>query len=248
VLSQGGTAVIQPNEMTFNRIYDSSQAWNLQPSVQTETATVAELIDLILGTRQAGATLLSQIDYQSLSTKNLPSHLLSMLQAGTAPDRLGLTARQLTKLRATLELGKRLYCAPPVEGEVLDDPSKAAAAVQYTIGYESVEKFVVLVLDMKHRLLAQVLIGSGSIRETVASPRDIFRAVLLANGARCIVAHNHPSQSIEPSPEDLEITRSLLQVGRAIDVPLLDHLIVSHSRCLSLHQTTDLWQQIPQGI
>jgi hypothetical protein len=80
--------------MTFNRIYDSGQAWNLHPSVQTETATVAELIDLILGTRQTGETLLSQMDHQSLSAKNLPSHLLSTLQAGTAPDRLGLTAKQ----------------------------------------------------------------------------------------------------------------------------------------------------------
>ncbi|MCU0567191.1 MAG: DNA repair protein RadC [Oculatellaceae cyanobacterium Prado106] len=232
--------------MSFNRVHDSTSPWKLQSTQEPAIATLAKLVDTILGTQQMGQLLLQQISNGDGSPAHLQRQLLSIIQPGTAPEPLGLTAKRFARLRAAIELGKRLYCPATTERETLDNPVKAAAMLQYSIGYEPIEKVVVLVLDVKHRLLSQVLIGSGSLRETIAHPRDIFRAVLLGNGACCILAHNHPSGDTTPSQDDISLTENLLQAAKTISVPLIDHLIISQGHFTSLRQTTQLWHKFPQ--
>jgi DNA repair protein RadC len=113
--------------------------------------------------------------------------------------------------------------------------------------WQNKERFAVLLLDVKHRLLATQVISVGTATETIAHPRDIFREVIRQGATRVIVAHNHPSGSVEPSPEDLQLTRQLLAGAQFLSIPLLDHLILGQGNFLSLRQTTDLWQDYPQG-
>ncbi|MEM9136093.1 MAG: JAB domain-containing protein, partial [Cyanobacteria bacterium P01_F01_bin.42] len=75
----------------------------------------------------------------------------------------------------------------------------------------------------------------------LANPREIFREVIRNGATRMIVAHNHPSGSLDPSAEDITLTQQLLEGAALLEVPLLDHLILGQGEFCSLRQTTDLW-------
>lgn len=194
--------------------------------------------------------LLSQILGESISGKLI--HALignAVVQTGVTrtlllnhlDSNLGLTAKQLSKLKAAVELGRQLFLPAAQAGQVVDSPEIASMILNRAIGYAPVENFCVLILDIKHRLIATEIISVGTATETLAHPRDVFGCVLRLGGIRCIVGHNHPSGSLEPSIEDISLTQQLLQSGNCLSVPLLDHLIVSQGNFKSLRQETALW-------
>ncbi|MCY7286297.1 MAG: DNA repair protein RadC, partial [Cyanobacteria bacterium CAN_BIN43] len=130
---------------------------------------------------------------------------------------------------------------------VVDDPAIAAAVLSQDLMWQPQEKFAVLLLDIKHRLVGTQIISIGTATETIAHPRDIFREVIRQGAVRLIVAHNHPSGILDPSPEDLALTRQLLAGGQLLGIPLLDHLILGNGDHCSLRQTTALWQAVEDG-
>jgi DNA repair protein RadC len=144
-------------------------------------------------------------------------------------------------------LGKRVFQTRPAELTIVDDPAVAAAALAADLMWQTQERFAVVLLDIKHRLLGTHVISIGTATETIAHPRDIFREVIRQGATRLIVAHNHPSGSVEPSHEDLDLTRQLLAGAHLLGIPLLDHLILGNGEYSSLRQTTLLWDEYPQG-
>jgi DNA repair protein RadC len=108
------------------------------------------------------------------------------------------------------------------------------------------ERFAILLLDVKNRLLGTRIITIGTATETLASPREIFREVIRQGATRVIVAHNHPSGSLEPSEQDIELTRQLLAGAALLDISLLDHLILGNGTHQSLREITTLWNDSPQ--
>jgi DNA repair protein RadC len=87
----------------------------------------------------------------------------------------------------------------------------------------------------------------GTATETLASPREIFREVIRQGATRVIVAHNHPSGNVEPSSQDIELTRQLLAGAQLLGIPILDHLILGNGNHQSLRELTSLWEDYPQG-
>ena len=97
------------------------------------------------------------------------------------------------------------------------------------------ERFVLLVLDGKHRMLSDHLISMGTVTTCLVHPREVMRKVLLQPGAAAfVVAHNHPSGDPEPSVEDKAVTRRLLACGSTFGIPLLDHVVCGHTTWASL--------------
>jgi DNA repair protein RadC len=109
--------------------------------------------------------------------------------------------------------------------------------------WQTQERFAVLFLDIKHRILGTKVITIGTATETLAHPRDVFKEVIRQGATRLIVAHNHPSGSLDPSQEDIVLTRQLLEAANILGIPLLDHLILGNGDFVSLRQTTSLWQE-----
>jgi DNA repair protein RadC len=109
--------------------------------------------------------------------------------------------------------------------------------------WQEQERFAVLLLDVKHRILGSKVITIGTATETLAHPRDIFREVIRQGATRVIIAHNHPSGVLEPSPEDISLTEQLLAASKVLAIPLLDHLILGNGDYCSLRQRTNLWQE-----
>ena len=96
-------------------------------------------------------------------------------------------------------------------------------------------------------MLGTQVITIGTATETLAPPREIFREVIRQGATKLIVAHNHPSGNVEPSPEDIELTRQLLSGAQFLGIPLLDHLILGDGNYQSLQEITSLWEECPQG-
>jgi DNA repair protein RadC len=94
-----------------------------------------------------------------------------------------------------------------------------------------VEKFWVLCLDRKNRLIRQVEITSGTATATLAHPREVFRAAVRESAAAIACAHNHPSGDPAPSSADMQATRMLREASRAVDIPLIDHVVVGRVEC-----------------
>lgn len=88
------------------------------------------------------------------------------------------------------------------------------------------EKFVLLMLATNGSMIGLNVVSIGTLDASLVSMRETFKPALLANAASIIVAHNHPSGNLDPSPQDVAITRKLTEAGRLLDIPVKDHLIV----------------------
>ena len=155
----------------------------------------------------------------------------------------GVGPVRAAQLVAAIQLGKCLLPQAVSTAQVIDDPSLAADAVYNDLMWAPREKFAVLVLDIKHRLLATAVISTGTASETMADPKEIFSEVYKLGGQRCILAHNHPSGSLEPSPEDINLTKQLLNAQKYTGIIILDHIILGQGGYNSIRQTTDLWSR-----
>lgn len=144
-------------------------------------------------------------------------------------------------------MGKRTFQFRPLDKTPIDSPVAAVAALSQDLMWQNQERFAVLLLDVKNRLLGTQVITIGTATETLASPREIFREIIRQGATRTIVAHNHPSGNVEPSPEDIELTRQLLAGAQLLGIPLLDHLILGNGNHQSLREITTLWNDYPQG-
>ncbi|WP_110987551.1 RadC family protein [Acaryochloris thomasi] len=214
--------------------------------------TSAELLAILLGTGQ-GAGKLSAVGLGQLILHELGEHqheplaILRNINAAELMQIEGIGPAKATTILAAIELGKRVFQTRPAELTIVDDPAVAAAALAGELMWQTQERFAVVLLDIKHRLLGTHVISIGTATETIAHPRDIFREVIRQGATRVIVAHNHPSGSIDPSHEDVELTRQLLAAAQLLGIPLLDHLILGNGEYSSLRQTTLLWDECPQG-
>ncbi|PZO16899.1 MAG: hypothetical protein DCF25_11940 [Leptolyngbya foveolarum] len=175
------------------------------------------------------------------SDRNVQQRLREALRSGSLSVK-GLGPNGLKRLQSAISLGRALYNDVPATGTVIDDPSVAANAF-HAIACEPVEKFAAIALNVKYQILSVRIISIGTATETCAHPRDIFRWVMQSGGTRCVVGHNHPSGSVEPSAEDLVLTKQLIEGGKLLGIPVLDHVIVSGGEHISIRQNTHLWAE-----
>jgi DNA repair protein RadC len=218
----------------------------------SHSLTDAELIAILLGTGQ-GPGKLSAVGLGQYLLQQLSQHqrnsltVLRDIHVAELMKVPGIGPAKATTIVAAIELGKRAFSSLPDAPTVIENPETAAALLANQLMWQSQERFAVLLLDVKHRLLSTQIISIGTATETIAHPRDIFREVIRQGATRVIVAHNHPSGQLEPSPEDIALTRQLLSGAQLLGIPLLDHLILGNGNFSSLRQTTTLWDDYPQG-
>lgn len=118
----------------------------------------------------------------------------------------------------------------------LNSSKLVANYLKENIGKENKEFFVALYLDSRNSLIKKSNISVGSLTTSVVHPREVFKEALQLSAAQIIVAHNHPSNDTEPSPEDIALTRRLWDTAKILGVELLDHLIVTSSSYFSFKE------------
>ena len=123
-----------------------------------------------------------------------------------------------------------------LEPTVIRHPSDALPILDSELSELAYEKFVALALNTKNHLTAVLPVSNGSLNASIVHPRELFQRAILANSAALIVAHNHPSGDPSPSPEDIALTRKLVEAGELLDIPVLDHLILGYGRYISFKE------------
>jgi hypothetical protein len=98
------------------------------------------------------------------------------------------------------------------------------------------EETWVLLLNTKHKITHEAMVYRGTINSAVIRPVEIFKAAARANASAIMLSHNHPSGDPSPSPEDVAVTRSLVQAGQVLGVELLDHIVVGRDCWVSLKE------------
>ena len=203
-----------------------------------------ELLAILLGTGsgQLSAVGLGQYLLQALGQQQQDA--LAVLRDIKPAELMaipGIGPAKATTILAAIELGKRVFLSRPLERTPIDSPELAAMALAPELMWAETERFALLLLDVKHRLIGSRVLTIGTATETLVHPRDIFREAIRLGATRLVVGHNHPSGHLTPSPADLALTQQLLQCSQILDIPLLDHLILGQGNYCSLRSTTRLW-------
>ena len=102
------------------------------------------------------------------------------------------------------------------------------------------ELFLVITLNASNEIIAIHIASMGSANMTIIQPREIFKHAVRDNVAAIIVAHNHPSGALEPSHEDVGITQRIIEAGKILGIPVIDHLIISKLNYYSFGQDGEI--------
>ena len=124
----------------------------------------------------------------------------------------------------------------PAPREQIKSPADVAALLMIELAHLDQEEFRVLHLDTKNRLQSMITLYRGSLNSATVRVGEVYKAALRLNSAAIIVAHQHPSGCPEPSPEDLLVTRQIVEAGKLLDVECLDSLVIGRGRWVSLRE------------
>lgn len=162
--------------------------------------------------------------------------LAGLLQSG-AQDLArikGLGPAKRAELMAVFELARRALAERLREREAFESPGAVRQYLQLHLAHKPHEVFAVMFLDSQNRLLALEELFRGTLGQTSVYPREVVLRALHHHCAGVVLAHNHPSGSVQPSRADEALTRSLKAALALVDVRVLDHVIVAPGQSLSM--------------
>ena len=149
----------------------------------------------------------------------------------------GLSEAKACQLLAAVELGRRFVSLAPEERVVINSPQDVANLLMAEMAVLDQEHLKALLLNTKNEVLGIREIYVGNVNSSVVRPAEVFRPAVRDNATSVIVVHNHPSGDPTPSPEDVSITRNLIEAGKMMAVDVLDHLVIgSGNRFVSLKE------------
>jgi DNA repair protein RadC len=137
----------------------------------------------------------------------------------------GMGTAKACALAAALELGRRFFS---LRGKRIGMPKDLFPLINHYADRRQ-EHFLCVSLNGAHEIICIRQVSSGLVNKTVVHPREVFADPLTDRACAVIVAHNHPSGNIDPSKEDIDITKRLREAGEVLGIPLLDHLVFSDS-------------------
>jgi DNA repair protein RadC len=148
----------------------------------------------------------------------------------------GVGVAKAVQFKAAFELGRRLLIESPDERPQVLSPGDAARLLMGEMSLLSQEQLRVVLLDTRNRVLGMQTVYVGSLSSAVVRVSEVFREAITRNCAAIIVAHNHPSGDPDPSPEDVAITRRIVEAGHLLGIEVLDHLVIGYQRYVSLKE------------
>jgi DNA repair protein RadC len=194
-------------------------------------------------------TCLSQVPDEELLTAFLPYVMVKELVAeyGTVQKILlsaypgefqllrGIGPVKAKQLQYICELAKRLYKANADLPSIIRTPKDAFDRLQ-EMQHLGQEQIRVLYLTTKNGVMAEEIVVQGTLHTAVVGPREIFCRAVRLRAASIIIVHNHPSGDPTPSSEDIALTKKLVEAGKILEIPVLDHVIIGQGRYVSLKE------------
>jgi DNA repair protein RadC len=230
--------IVDPNQKNSGRtsMADTTQGYRIKDLQESqrprerlekygaEVLNDAELIAILLrvGTKGASAVQVAQrllFLYGGLDG----------VQRSSFPDLChvdGVGPAKAAQIKAAVELGRRIASMKPEERRLISSPQDVADQVQYKMAVLEQEELWVLLLDTRNHHLRTEHLYRGSLNASTVRPAEIFKAGIRHNAAALIIVHNHPSGDPSPSSEDINLTRMLIDAGKMLELPVLDHVVI----------------------
>jgi len=198
-----------------------------------EALSSQELLALILGRGVKGESVL--VTAQRLlsefgNVKNISQASLEELSAIK-----GMGTAKASQLKAAFELGRR---KEEVTGEQIAVKSHkdVIKLVKQRLKDKKKEHFLILCIDTRNNLIKISNISTGTLDANLVHPREVFKEAIQALSSSIILVHNHPSGNPEPSDADIDITKRILETGKAVGIDILDHIIIANNRSFSFKE------------
>lgn len=214
--------------MRISDIPDSSKPRERFLKVGPEALSDAELMAIILRT---GTINENVVEMSNRLLHEYPLEKLFDCSLKELEKIKGIGKAKAMQVLAMSELGKRYNQAK--------SPIKKIAKAEDVFGYfheklkdEKQENFYVLLLNSQNHVVKEELISKGVLDAAIIHPREVFRAAIKNSAKKMILIHNHPSGNPQPSPEDISITKTLIEAGKLIDTKVLDHVIIAGGEVL----------------
>ncbi len=191
--------------------------------------SIQELLQLILGRGIPGESV--AVTAQKLLTHFGSLQKLSEASIEELSQIRGIGLAKACQIRACFEIARRTYNNDQIPKSKRRTKLALSAADVYKLVKSKLknytkEHFFVLSFDTRSKLLGIDEISVGTLNANLVHPRETFEAAIHRRAAKIILAHNHPSGNTEPSKDDLEVTKKLVEAGRIMDIEVLDHLII----------------------
>ena len=180
----------------------------------------AKLLEVLIGRRTAQQLVAALADLLDADEQNLCAR--------------GIGFRNRQRLLACAEVARRYQPRARSKSRVLT-PLEALSHLSEIRGQDH-EVLAVILLDAQMSLKDCKIVAEGGIAKIAVSPREVFSAAIRAGASALILAHNHPSESVEPSREDFVFTRTMVEAGRLLSVEVVDHLIVGRRSFYSFRE------------
>lgn len=198
--------------------------------------TLAELVAVLLGigTKREEVMEMAQRIFKEYGEKSL----MHETNAQKFADALDIPLTKACQIIASLEIGRRFYQSRAGRPVYIRN---AKHAYQYLkdMGTHNKEHLRGLYLNSRYRVIHEELISVGSLTANIVHPREVFQPAIEHGAVAIIIAHNHPSGSVEPTRADLEVTHQLSKAAQLLGIELLDHLIITSKRFISLVEEND---------
>lgn len=196
----------------------------------------AELLAILLGngSRERSAVRMAEDILSNYKDEGISA--LANLSAGELQQMRGIGAAKTASIMAAVELGRRLSRHSCRQRVVVTCPGDAADYAMPRFRHEQREHFAVILMNIKNHILSMPIISIGSLTASVVHPREVFKAAIQQTAASMILVHNHPSGDPTPSREDIASTCRLVEAGKLMDIPVLDHIILGNDNYISLKE------------
>ncbi|WP_273887035.1 RadC family protein [Rubrobacter naiadicus] len=189
----------------------------------------AELLGLLFGNGSREKTAVE-----------LAGHVIS--EAGGLHGLYGASVHELTRMKgigeakacivlAAVELGRRLGVSRSGSRPVISSPADVNGLLRGRIANLDRENFVAVLLNSRNEVIEVSTVSVGTLSATLVHPREVFKPAIRASAASVILAHNHPSGNVQPSREDKEVTRRMVDAAGIVGIELLDHVILGEGYC-----------------
>jgi DNA repair protein RadC len=195
-------------------------------------ATV-ELLALLMGRGIKGESVMVVAQRLLAKFGNLQNMALASVEE--LRDIRGVGLAKASQIKASFEIGKRLNDPDyNSKGNPVQSPQDARISIQEKLKGKQKEHFYILCLDTRNRVKSKKQVSQGNLDSSIVHPREVFKDAISSLASSVIFIHNHPSGDLEPSSEDINLTKRLVEAGELLGIPVLDHIIVSDVGFMSM--------------
>lgn len=153
----------------------------------------------------------------------------------------GIGIAKACEVLSAIELGKRIYLQDNNTKEKIVSSKSVYEIMKYHLTDKKQECFYCLYLNNKNQILERKLLFMGTVNRSIVHPREVFKYAYLSSASSIICVHNHPSNDVRPSLEDIDFTKALIEIGKIQTIPILDHVIIGNDCYYSMADNLEIF-------